>query len=397
MSHACTALYRYLGGRGAVPEELARAYVRYDETAQGWNPRAESVWLAQCALRHPWQLPLADVWTRLRDPRSLLRFRLNAMIALMECRPGTIYALQLRRASRWGRCAGIAGVLFQYLTILPLSFIWASTLRTYYRVRHRRQAVAEAFHGKRVLITGASRGLGRELALQLVAQGAQVIGLARDVAQLEAVRAAAADVPGGGTLVVQVCDVADRSAMVRSCAQVLTAGPIDVAILNAGMKSDGPEAFAAAQIAQTLAVNVGGIAHAVEALLPGMLQRNAGQLVFISSLGRYYGIMGSQGYNASKAAVAILAESLRMDLYRARSAVGITLVQPGFIATGMLPKSLVARVLNVPVVAAARTILDAVARRKSACSFPWHMVGLTWVIMALPRRLAGFVLGKLRS
>lgn len=186
---------------------------------------------------------------------------------------------------------------------------------------------------KVAFITGASSGFGRGLALRLARSGWALGLAARRVERLEEV---AAEVRvAGGEAVVCPCDVADRDEVLGAVARCRDAfGPVDLLFASAGVdwgtrvtKLDGTE------VAQVMGINFLGAVHAVEAVLPSMLERDAGHLVAVGSLAGYGGLPHTAAYSASKAALDKFFESLRLDLRP--TGVDVTLVTPGYVKTDM--------------------------------------------------------------
>jgi 3-dehydrosphinganine reductase len=165
-------------------------------------------------------------------------------------------------------------------------------------------------------ITGASRGIGSSLALELAGRGFSLGLIARDLRALESVaaecRQAASSPKAQFTLAV--CDVSDQAA-VRSTAQALTTrlGAPDWLILNAGVARPGKfEELDDAVFTEAMAVNFYGSLYLTRECLPAM--RRGARIVFVNSGAGISGLYGYSAYGASKFAQRGLAESLRMEL-----------------------------------------------------------------------------------
>ena len=239
--------------------------------------------------------------------------------------------------------------------------------------------------GPVVIITGASSGIGRALALRLGAAGARIGLIARRREPLEAASAAIAAV--GGTAVAAVADVGDRAALRAAFAEVEhQLGPPDVLVANAGFGVPTLlDPLNTADVEATLRINVLGVVYAVEAVLPGMLSRRSGHLLAVSSLAAFKGLPGESAYCASKAAVNAYMEGLRIAL-RPRGVV-VTTVCPGFVATSMTPMNSATPFL-ISAEAAAGRIARLIARRTSGVvRFPLPMALLTTLIARLPDAL----------
>ena len=181
---------------------------------------------------------------------------------------------------------------------------------------------------KTVIITGASSGIGAATAQAFAAAGANVVLAARDEARLAAVAGAMA----GRTLVAPT-DVSDRRAIQRLVAETVSAfGGIDIVINNAGVGLAAPVAeMNTDDFEQALAVDLLGPLALTQAALPHM-QREGGQLIYVSSVVGLRALPYLGGYAAAKAALDRLTEALRVELRG--SGITVTLVRPGTTSTG---------------------------------------------------------------
>jgi short-subunit dehydrogenase len=186
-------------------------------------------------------------------------------------------------------------------------------------------------HGSKVLLTGASGGIGQAVAHALDARGARLVITGRRVDQLQQISAAL----GGRPAVVPV-DLARPGAPGELAER---AGAVDVLVANAALPASGPILeFAAEQIDRALDVNLRAPLQLTRALLPGMIDRGRGHVVFVSSLSGKVASVGSSLYSATKFGLRGFASGLREDLEG--TGVGVTVVFPGFIAdAGMLADS----------------------------------------------------------
>jgi short-subunit dehydrogenase len=182
------------------------------------------------------------------------------------------------------------------------------------------------------VVTGASEGIGRSLAVELARRGEAVALLARRKSLLDEV-VAEINQAGGRALAI-TCDVTDREAVRAAVARIEQYfGPIGRVVANAGggKRAAGAKLNADA-IEAAMRLNYMGTVHIVEAVLPAMLERGQGHLVIMSSLAALLGLPGAAGYGAAKAAVARLGESLQIDL--APRGIDVTLLFPGFVDKG---------------------------------------------------------------
>jgi short-subunit dehydrogenase len=174
--------------------------------------------------------------------------------------------------------------------------------------------------GSSVLLTGATGGIGHALARALHARGAQLTLTGRRADVLEPLAAEL----GARAL---VADLSDRVELERLLDDV---GAVDILIANAGLPAAGDlESFSIEEIDRALEVNLRAPIVLARALLPEMLQRGRGHLLFVSSLASKAPAPGSSIYTATKAGLRGFAAALRADLHG--SGVGISAIFPGFI------------------------------------------------------------------
>jgi short-subunit dehydrogenase len=187
---------------------------------------------------------------------------------------------------------------------------------------------------KAVLVTGASRGIGAEIARQAATRGAKVGLMARTQADLDRVRDEI-----GSVCATAVADVADRAqvdAAVKKITEEL--GPIDVAVVNAGVGLHGPFIDAdVADLDRVMRVNYLGSVHVLKAVLPAMIERRQGHVAIIGSISGRMGSPFEAGYSASKFALTGLTEALSIELLPFD--INVTLVSPGPTTTSFFEAS----------------------------------------------------------
>jgi short-subunit dehydrogenase len=238
---------------------------------------------------------------------------------------------------------------------------------------------------KVVLITGASSGIGRALALELGKRGARLGLTARRAPELSKVAEEVSR--AGGQALVLPADVRSAAEINEVASRLREKfGRVDVLIANAGMSTTtAGTQLDAGEAGDVITINVIGVVNSVAAVLPDMLKRGEGHLVAISSLASYRGMPKSGAYSASKAAVSTLFESLRVDLRR--SGVSVTTIHPGFIRTPMTANRKKKLPFLLEVDDAACRIIRAVERRARTYAFPWQLASLVRVIKHMPGRL----------
>jgi short-subunit dehydrogenase len=181
--------------------------------------------------------------------------------------------------------------------------------------------------GARVLVTGASSGIGRAAAERFAAAGAALVLHGRDLAALEALAGRT-----GGRVVC--ADLAEPGAAARVAE---AAGPVDVLVCNAGIGWAGPfTRMDAATVAELVAVNLAAPIELTRLLLPPMVARGRGRVVLVGSIAGRLGVAGEAVYAATKAGLEVFAESLRLELRG--TGVAVTVLVPGIVDTAFFAR-----------------------------------------------------------
>ncbi len=236
------------------------------------------------------------------------------------------------------------------------------------------------------VLTGASSGIGRALARELAEPGKVLVLVARREEKLDDV---ASEVEAaGGAARVEPMDVRNESGMREIVERTYREdGRLDRVIANAGVswKTEAHDLDLQA-VRDTFEINVNGALHLLEPALDIMVGDGGGHLVAVSSMASFRGLPGKGAYCASKAALARMVESFRLDL--TDDPVDVTTIFPGYVKTpmtdhypeGELP-------FLVPVEKAAKTMRNAIENRKKRCLFPWQMALLVKAMKYLPSGL----------
>ena len=231
---------------------------------------------------------------------------------------------------------------------------------------------------KHAWITGASSGIGAELAVSLAEAGASVSASARSSEKLDALHKRNS---GVSALPVDVTDPDAVAAAVSAAEEAH--GPIDLAILNAGIwQPSDPAAFDGDAAERSMEVNYLGVTHALAALLPAMKARRQGQIAIVSSVAGYRGLPKGAYYAPTKAALISLCEALRPEL----EAQGIKLqvINPGFVKTPMTSVNTFPMPFLVELDDAVAAIMRGLKSGKFEIAFPWQLVTLLKVLRVLP-------------
>lgn len=178
------------------------------------------------------------------------------------------------------------------------------------------------------MVTGAGRGIGREIAISLANEGARVVLAARSKDQLEATREAIES--NGGTAAVSVADVSDETdvvALERLTSE--TFGPADVVVCNSGIGGPSKPLWEIERTEwnETMDVNVGGVFLCARAFLPPMIARGSGAIVVIGSMTGKRPLLNRSPYAASKTALIGLVRTLAHEV--APHGIRVNLISPG--------------------------------------------------------------------
>jgi NADP-dependent 3-hydroxy acid dehydrogenase YdfG len=232
-----------------------------------------------------------------------------------------------------------------------------------------------------VWVTGASQGIGRALALELANTGAKVAISARSAGVLSDL---AREHRG---LYPEPLDVTDAPAVAAAVARIeQMQGPLDLAVLNAGVYQPLPGGLAAPEVfAEHMAVNYQGVVNGVCAVLPGMQARGRGQVAVVASVAGYRGLPQAAAYGPTKAALINLAETLRLELRG--SGVDLRLVNPGFVATRLTAQNRFAMPSILTPEDAARRILAGLKGSGFEIAFPFGFATWMKLLRLLPYRL----------
>jgi short-subunit dehydrogenase len=247
---------------------------------------------------------------------------------------------------------------------------------------------------KHILITGASSGLGAELARTYAAPGVTLALTGRDAARLGAVAEHCR--ASGAAVEAAVLDVTDAAALKDWMLARDDVLPIDLAIANAGISAGtGGDTEPVEQVRRIFAVNVDGVMNTVLPLIPRMQARRRGQIALMASMAGFRGFPGAPAYCGSKAAVKIYGEGLRGML--AGSGVEVSVVCPGYVRTPMTDRNGFPMPFLMEVGKAARIIRNGLTRNKARIAFPLPILAAVWLLQALSPGLIDPLMRRLPS
>jgi NAD(P)-dependent dehydrogenase (short-subunit alcohol dehydrogenase family) len=374
-----------------------------------------------------------DLATKALFPDHPIRHALNAVIALHEC-DSQGYRQMASTPIGGPAFVSLLRWIFEFGLSLAITTPWLGWQYLIY-IAGAPFRFDEDLAGKRVLITGVNRGLGKDLMLHCLEQGANIIGTVRT---REALEGLAAQLPAEAPVKLLVVDLALPGAFAAGLLEAqVPAASIDIAILSAGTKYAGTSVLNATKLRETFQVNLfsaaeftswlrtsdsvtvpshgSGLdtgpchaigtdqapgARALSSLSPagGARKHQAPSrptLVIVSSMGRWHGMHFSCGYNASKAALSIWAESLEMEmLVSGTRPVAVTVVEPGMFESEMTKPTPLTRLLLTPRRSVARRIVSGALAGRRVLRPPFWFALVTWGLCLAGRGLRFRVLAR---
>lgn len=247
-----------------------------------------------------------------------------------------------------------------------------------------------------ILITGASDGIGMQLAKQYASPNVHLILVARNIDKLKQVALICEQL--GASTVYKSIEVQDALRLKAFLLDMDKHTPIDLIIANAGITSilqkhwqPEPEEV----IEQVFSINVQGAINTINPLIPAMMSRKKGQIAIVSSLAGFRGVPQSPSYCASKAALRVYGQALRAWLGRFN--IKVSVICPGYVDTKMISSLHAPRPFMISSEKAALFIQRGLAKNKACIAFPWPLYWLTKGMMLLPSTLIDMILNCFES
>ena len=227
----------------------------------------------------------------------------------------------------------------------------------------------------KIVITGATSGIGRQLAMDYQAEGHEVWALGRNEQALD-------ELSASGLYTGQV-DLTDRDA---ALAWFSTLDSVDLAILNAGTCEyiDLPN-FDSALVQRVMRANVESTAISIEAVLPLLRKSTQAHLAVVGSSAAYLPLPRAEAYGASKAAIAYMVETLRIDLHPEK--IAVSLICPGFVKTPLTDLNDFSMPFRVSVHQASDYIRKGLVKKKAEIHFPKRFTFILKLLSLLPGSL----------
>lgn len=231
---------------------------------------------------------------------------------------------------------------------------------------------------KKIIIIGASSGIGRSLAMQLAQAGNLVVAAARSEEKLLEIKNAYPK-----NIIVQKLDVNETSQALAVIEELITKlGGLDIMIISAGIGFQNPELNFAKEL-KTINTNIIGFTAISDLAFNYFIQQKRGQLVGISSIIGLRGEQGAPAYSASKAYQINYLESLRQKAGRLKLDITVTDIRPGFVQTQMAQGDNI--FWSAPAEKAAKQIIRAIAKKKDCTYITKRWTIIAWALKLIPR------------
>lgn len=238
-----------------------------------------------------------------------------------------------------------------------------------------------------ILITGATSGIGRALAINYAARGVVLFLQGRDATRMDSLTTACR--ARGAIVESALFDVRDRAKLVAWVRDVEARQPLDLVAICAGINTNiGPDGAGEKwdAVEALIDINITAAMATVDAIVPSMRARRNGQIALFSSLAAYHGLPITPAYSASKAAMRAYGQALRGWL--APTGVWVNVVMPGFVDSHMCSEFPGAKPFRWPADRAAKVIIRGLSRNVANISFPFPLNLATWYLSTLPQAIA---------
>ncbi|HEB97136.1 MAG TPA: SDR family NAD(P)-dependent oxidoreductase [Sedimenticola thiotaurini] len=245
-----------------------------------------------------------------------------------------------------------------------------------------------------ILVTGATGGIGRALALEYAGPGRTLILGGRDRERMEEVESLCRS-RGAGVIPLRL-ELRDSGRLQESLIRIDHQNPIDLAIVNAGITSHiGPDGEGESwpRIEAVIDINLKGALATVTPLVERMRARGSGQIALVSSLSAWFGLPLTPAYCASKAGLKAYGEALRGWL--APRGVSVNVILPGFVESAMSRQFPGPRPFLMSPEEAAARIRRGLERDRARIAFPFPLAAGMWALALLPAAAALRILKRL--
>jgi short-subunit dehydrogenase len=245
---------------------------------------------------------------------------------------------------------------------------------------------------KNILISGASSGIGRALAISYSAADVNLFLCGRNLEKLTETKKLCEDL--GAKVFLKVLDVQGKNATKNWIEEIEENHAIDLVIANAGISAgtaSGTESIK--QIKEIFATNVDGVINLTHPIIEKMKQRKKGQIAIISSLAGFRGLPSSPAYSASKSAVRVYGEALRGNL--AKFGIAVNVICPGYVKTSMTDVNEFPMPFLMSAEKCAKIIKSGLTKNKSRIAFPFPLYFVVWFATLLSTKITDPIFAKL--
>jgi len=247
---------------------------------------------------------------------------------------------------------------------------------------------------KNILISGASSGIGRALAICYAQKDVNLFLCGRNLEKLEKTQKICNAL--GANIFIKAFDIKDIDSINRWVEEVYAKYDIDLVVANAGISAGtslGSESFE--QVKEIFDVNLYGVINLIQPVIEKMKQRKNGQIAIISSLAGFRGLPSSPAYSASKAAVRVYGEALRGNL--AQFGIKVNVVCPGYVKTPMTDVNDFPMPFIISSTKCAQIIKNGLAKNKSRIAFPWPLYFVVWFATLISNKITDPIFARLPS
>jgi short-subunit dehydrogenase len=247
-------------------------------------------------------------------------------------------------------------------------------------------------HYRHILISGASSGIGAELARQLANDHVRLTLIARRAERLQLV--ANDCLAKGAEVTIRPADVRNHDHMTQIIEQADDQRPIDLIIANAGISGgSGNGIEPRRQLEKIFDINIDGVINTIYPAMDRMVDRGVGQIAIMSSLAGYIGQPTAPAYSASKACVKHLGEALHGNL--GKFGLDVSVICPGFVKSELTDKNQFNMPFLLETDQAGEKIIAGLKKRKAIIAFPWPMRILVKIGQILPTSMVSWVSSRL--
>jgi short-subunit dehydrogenase len=245
---------------------------------------------------------------------------------------------------------------------------------------------------KNILITGASGGIGKSLAIAYAKTNINLFLCGRNEKKLQETKISCESL--GAKVFTKIFDIKNEIEANNFIVEIEKNYQLDMVIANAGISAgtaSGTESIK--QVKEILETNINGVLNIIHPAVEKMKERKKGQVAIISSLAGFRGLPSSPAYSASKAAVRVYAEGLRGNL--AQFGIEVNAICPGYIKTPMTDVNDFPMPFLMTTDKAAKIIKDGLEKNKSRIAFPFPLYFVVWFAALLSSKITDPIFAKL--